>query len=115
MSESSIERAACRRIAAELGVENLKLNVKGNTGWPDRIFFLPGGRPLLVEFKRPGERSRPKQMYIISQLIANGYDAEVCSDAGVAVELVRERMKWTTCRSTSKHGHGRRASIKKNQ
>lgn len=27
-------------------------------GIPDRVFYLPGGRPLVVEFKRPKKASR---------------------------------------------------------
>jgi len=39
--ESSIEAAACKKIKAELGVDSLKLNLRGNRGWPDRLFFIP--------------------------------------------------------------------------
>ena len=33
-------------------IEALKLNVLGQRGFPDRIFFLAGGKPFLIEFKR---------------------------------------------------------------
>jgi hypothetical protein len=75
--ESSIESAACKKIKAELGVDSLKLNLRGNRGWPDRLFFIPGGRPLLIEFKRPGTEPEPLQVYRHNQLKEWDYAIEV--------------------------------------
>ena len=49
--------------AEALGVPSIKLNLKGNRGWPDREFWIPGGRPLLIEFKLPGEEPDPLQAH----------------------------------------------------
>lgn len=75
--ESSVEREACSRAESELGVRNTKFVTPGDTGWPDRIFWIKGGRPLLIEFKRPGEEPRPKQEYNIGILKKLGYNVEV--------------------------------------
>lgn len=45
--ESKIEQKVCRD-ALRMGVRNLKLNVTGQTGWPDRMFLIPGGRALFI-------------------------------------------------------------------
>jgi hypothetical protein len=48
-------------------------------GLPDRIFFIPGGCPLIVEFKDPGGRGvlSPAQIWHLSQLRVQGYSALV--------------------------------------
>lgn len=75
-------------MAARLGVENLKLNVQGSVGWPDRMFLVPGGRPLFIEFKRPGAKPRAVQMHIHDRLRELGYQVEVHDDIGEAVKSI---------------------------
>ena len=79
--ETKIELQACDLIFGNLGVGSLKLNVKANTGWPDRIFWVPGGKPLIIEFKTPDGELSPKQKYHIERLKKDGYNVEVCDDA----------------------------------
>ena len=86
--EVDIEDAVCEAALARWGVLNLKLNVRSNTGWPDRIFWLPC-RPLLIEFKRPGEAPEPKQTFIHAQLIARGYDVQTHSDKEEALSAIK--------------------------
>ena len=86
--EAVIERCACERALRELGVRSLKLNVTGSTGWPDRLFFIPGGRPLFIEFKRPGEEPDPKQRHIHEVLKHNGYEVQVHDTIDGAVQAV---------------------------
>jgi hypothetical protein len=85
--ETDIERKACKQ-AEKLGVRNIKINTRSDTGWPDRIFFIPGGRPLFIEFKRPGEDPDPKQEYIHEILKKLGYDIEVHDTVEGAVSAV---------------------------
>lgn len=42
----------CVRYAEALGALALKLEIKGQRGFPDRSFFMPNGRMFFVEFKR---------------------------------------------------------------
>ena len=88
MLEASIECRACARVLKELGVRSLKLNVGGQTGWPDRMFMVPGGRPLFIEFKRPGEEPRPKQQHIHKILRHNRYDIQVYDTVDGAFQAV---------------------------
>ena len=44
------------------------------TGWPDDIFLIPGGRPLFIEFKAPGELPTPIQQHRAGELWELGYD-----------------------------------------
>lgn len=50
-------------------------------GWPDRVYWLKGGRPLLVEYKRPGGRLSPLQIHYAGVLQGLGYDYEIVDDA----------------------------------
>ena len=90
--ESKIERRACDRALDELGVTNSKLVTPGRTGFPDRIFYIPGGKPLLIEFKRPGEEPKPMQLYIHQLLRQLKYNVKVCDNVEDAVRYVREAL-----------------------
>lgn len=71
--ESDLERAVCN-YAHRRGILHIKLNIQGRTGFPDRQFFIPGGKPLLIEFKRKGGRVRPMQAYVYGVLQKLEYD-----------------------------------------
>jgi hypothetical protein len=69
--ESAIE-AACVKYASKRGCLSVKLQ-GGTTGTPDRLFLLPGGQPLLVEFKQLTGRLSPRQMLVFDQYGALGH------------------------------------------
>lgn len=95
MRESKIERDAVDLVWKHLGIIGSKLVTPGDTGYPDRIFWIPGGRPLLIEFKRPGEEPEPKQEYIHGQLKQLGYQVEVHDNAIRAFSAVIEAVATT--------------------
>lgn len=90
--EATIERDACSDALTLLGVRSSKLITPGDTGWPDHIFWIPGGRPLLIEFKREGEEPRPKQGYIHEVLKGLGYDIETHDTKAGALEAIRRAL-----------------------
>ena len=81
---SSVEDPLCRRALEELGVPSLKLNVRGNRAYPDRLFFVPGGRPTLIELKRAGDEPRPLQLHVMDMLRRFGYDVAWFDDESAA-------------------------------
>lgn len=98
MLERQIETAACRKILAVFGIRSVKLELKRDTGYPDRLFWVPGGKPLMIEFKRPGEKPTPKQEYIHEMLRQLGYMVVVCCSVveatrAVAIMIQREE-QW---------------------
>lgn len=95
MSESKIEKKAVGLIWEHLGIENSKLVTPGNTGYPDRIIWVPGGKPLLIEFKRPGEVLNPRQRYIHDKLKILGYRIEIHDDAVLAFSSVISTLEPT--------------------
>ena len=70
------------------GIIQVKFEVPGQTGWPDRLFFIPGGRPLFIEFKRPGEVLEPKQIYYYHLLLSLDYHIEVHDNAKSAIQAI---------------------------
>jgi hypothetical protein len=90
--ESDIERPVCGW-ARDHGLLHRKLNGEGNRHWPDQEFFIPGGRPLLVEFKRPGEKPSQAQRYVIRQLQERGYDVRWTDNKHAAIQWLKDRIE----------------------
>lgn len=89
------EKVAEQRLAqwAEAhGVLSVKLNIQGRRGWPDRVFFLPGGRPYLVEMKAEGAEPRKLQLHIHSLLLAQGYMVEVHDTAEEPIAFIKRHL-----------------------
>jgi hypothetical protein len=76
MLERQIEAALVRQ-ARMVGGAAYKWTSPGNSGVPDRIVFLPGGRVVLVELKAPGKKPTPLQLAVHEQLRALGQRVEV--------------------------------------
>lgn len=70
--ESSYELTFTRELKKRK-LRSLKLNIRGQSGWPDRLVLIPGGRPLLVELKRVREDLEPLQVHRREELVALGY------------------------------------------
>ena len=64
--ESRIETKATEH-ARQLGMLSLKLNVKGQIGWPDRLYCYRG-ETIFVEYKAVKEKPRAMQLHIHEQL-----------------------------------------------
>jgi hypothetical protein len=91
--EKAIEVKTCRKVFDTMGVRSVKLSIGGNTGWPDRMFLIKGGKPLLIEFKAPGKQPYPRQVYIHDMLLGLGYEVQVHDNADDAVEAVRKAVE----------------------
>lgn len=100
--ESKIERGAKKLVFDNLGIISSKLATPGDTGFPDCIFWLPGGKPLLVEFKRPGEDPRPKQIYQHTRLTGLGYQIQVHDNE---IRTLQSIIKIVEASCVSKEGH----------
>jgi hypothetical protein len=81
------------RYAKSLGMVVYKFKSPAQRSVPDRIFFAPGGRVFLIEFKRPGGVTTDKQDIQIAQIKSTGVpvyvidnipDGKALIDAGLA-------------------------------
>lgn len=76
MLEKQIE-AKCVRWAKARGTKSYKLQGPGNRSAPDRLFILPNGRVVFIEFKRPGGRTTALQAEEHLQLTALGHAVRI--------------------------------------
>lgn len=76
MRESTLEKRLAQRVKG-LGGMAMKWVSPSMAGVPDRIVFLPGGRVILVEMKRPGGSTTALQERIHDMLRQLGQDVRV--------------------------------------
>jgi hypothetical protein len=88
--ESALE-AKCVKWARDRGVQVSKLTEC--VGIPDRIFFVPGGKPLIPEFKDPGGKGAPSpaQVWHVAKLKEHGYAAWFCANFEEFLREMRKR------------------------
>ena len=93
--ESALERRVCDKALARHGVPSVKLEPpKGSeAGWPDRLFFIPGGRAFLLEFKERGYEPTRKQEYMHDMLEGLGYDVAWTDDEEAALAAIKARVQ----------------------
>jgi len=89
--ESKIERDACKEIFNYLGIKNSKLKTDEN-GFPDRMFWMPNGKPFFIEFKRPGEVPEKLQAHRHTFLESLGYTVETHDNVADAFQAVFEKV-----------------------
>jgi len=68
----------------------LKLNLIGNTGWPDRLWLFVYPRIAFIEFKAPGrpltgDRNQPERL---AELAARGYPVGVFDNVAEAITFL---------------------------
>lgn len=68
MQEKTVEEYLIKRVAAQLHGKAMKWVSPGNSGVPDRLVIVPGGRVYFVELKAPGKRPRKLQEYVHKQI-----------------------------------------------
>jgi hypothetical protein len=88
--EKVLERK-CVKWARDHGVQVGKLSEC--VGLPDRIFFVPGGRPVIPEFKDPGgqgERS-PAQVWHVAKLKEQGYTCTFLDSEETFLKLMAKK------------------------
>lgn len=93
--------------AKRRGIRFLKLNTAGNHGWPDRLFFVPGGRPIIIEFKRPGGEVSGQQSDHIGYLKRMGYDAYVVEEVAVGIAILEKSLEAAQVSKESSEVSGR--------
>lgn len=80
--------AECCKLAESCDLEHIKLDL-AKRGWPDRLYFLPDGKTLLVEFKMPGEKPRKKQKAVHGRLNKLGHTVHVIFSRAAFARLLK--------------------------
>ena len=73
MMERTIENAVLAYAKRKYDLLIVKMNLQGRRSWPDRMFMPPGGKPVFIEFKRPGEKPTALQAHTHVKLANLGY------------------------------------------
>ena len=114
--EAKVEAEFLKRLPPEL--LPFKLNLQGNTGWPDRLILFIWPFVAFVEFKSPGspltgDRNQPERL---AELRSRGYPTLVTDSADEAITFMDTVCLSTTgrsldalaslCRSSAQAGDG---------
>jgi hypothetical protein len=91
LEKQHVERPVCRW-ADLVGLKHVKLNLQGRRGYPDRLFFVPGGKPLFIEFKRPTGKLSALQEKTIKELRGLGYAVKVFDSAERAINYLTRQI-----------------------
>ena len=89
-----IERDIERYFKAQLekrGAIVWKFVSPGQTGVPDRVVLLPGGRVVFAEMKAPGQKPRPLQRAVFARMARAGHPVWVI-DSKEAVQKFMEEV-----------------------
>ena len=83
------------KYAKQQGIHCIRMHfgVGVNTGWPDDILLLQGGKPLFIEFKGPGKLPTAKQQKRIGELRSFGYRAHAVDDVVYGKQLIDDYLE----------------------
>jgi len=90
MNEKAIEKRFTRK-CRERGWWTLKFNTTSETGMPDRLVVLPGGKTAWVELKAPGKKPTELQFYQHARLNAFGQQTFIAStpeEVDATIEII---------------------------
>lgn len=94
--EKDIEKRLVREVK-KLGGLCLKWVSPGNSGVPDRIVLMPGGKAIFVELKRPGGKEGALQRYWKATLETLGFGCYTIYDytemQGILGELAKMKQE----------------------
>lgn len=90
--ESSGVRNPVVKFARDNGILVTKMNIMGRRGMPDDVFWVKGGKPLIIEFKAPGKEPRRLQQITIDYLKRLDYDVQTCDDPATGIRILTDRL-----------------------
>lgn len=76
MNEKLIEKKL-REAIRKIGGKALKFSSPYETGYPDRLILMPGGKTYWVELKTTGKKPTEKQLLKQNELRSLGFVSEV--------------------------------------
>jgi hypothetical protein len=91
--ESKIESRVAEEALKQFGVFSIKIKAAQERGYPDRLFLIPGGTPLFIEFKRKEEKLDRYQHLIHDRLLYAGYSVQVHTRYERALAAIADAVK----------------------
>lgn len=100
LTEADVEQAVVEW-AEDEGWTQVKMNVRGVRGWPDRFFLFAYPCIVFIEFKAPGGGSlSEQQIERINDLKNRGFDVGVFDDAERAIAFLDAKKNAVKRRET---------------
>lgn len=99
--ESEIE-GAVSEWCTERNILHAKFSPFGRAGYQDHVYFIYGGRPVLIEYKRPGEELRKLQKHYYYLLKELGYDVAVAQTKLEAITYLFQAVRSAYARKKAK-------------
>ena len=91
--EAPFERNLVEDASQYLGLRSLKLALRYDAGWPDRLWLLPAGRTFWTELKAPGKPLAELQHYRMKFLRDLGHDVAWFDNYDAACAALKERVR----------------------
>lgn len=91
VERNTVELPVCRWGEAH-GIPHYKMSTQFTRSWPDRMHLVPGGRPVFIEYKRPGAVPTPKQQVKIDSLHALGYAVFIVDDKRDGIFILEQAL-----------------------
>lgn len=88
--ENVIESYLRDRVKNDLGGKAYKFVSPGQSGVPDRLVLLPGGRTIFVELKAPGKKPTALQLLQHKKLRALGFLVLVIDSKAKIDEFIKQ-------------------------
>lgn len=70
----------------------MKMQTITNVGWPDVMFIAPNGRLIWIEFKQPGMKLDPIQVYVHKQLSFRKQRVYTCNNRYESICHLKEAL-----------------------
>lgn len=86
--------AKFRKRVDEAGCKALKFISPGNSGVPDRLVLIPGGRVCFVELKQEGKKPRAIQERMMRELKKLGFDTYIIDNLQGIEVFVNKIESW---------------------
>ena len=93
VKEKKAEKATNAWYDCRYPLARTKLNLQGRRGWPDQCYWIPGGQPVLFEYKADDEEPEALQTHIHKTLREHGYIVEVHTSAEKAIASLKAHIK----------------------
>lgn len=87
MLEKELEKMLANEVKKR-GGRTWKWVAPGNTGVPDRIVVLPGGKVGFVEVKQKGKHPRADQRVQIGRLVGLGCEVHILDDPMAIADVI---------------------------
>lgn len=79
---------------SKIGVKAEKFKRQGKKGGADRIVFIPKGKTIFIEFKRPGGEASPHQIEFLDMMDSLGFPCYILDSWEEALKITKRKLYY---------------------